>query len=142
MGGGSGLAIGAGAVFGALVTAILAWGAVDLVVIPRVVEHQVELCTEVTEKVAANAVAAEQLRQFRIGERAAEQFFQDSEEAADDAQAERELFELQIEHYAQRVRTRDLETGDDRESVCALDADALELGGVRQATEQNPAGSN
>lgn len=103
---------------------------VDRIEIPRVIEQQSDLCIAATEKAAADAVAAEQLRQFRIGEQSTQRFYEQSQAAAYDAQAQRDLLEMEIEHYAQRVR----EGGS---SVCALDADALDLIGVRQAAEQD-----
>ena len=106
---------------------------VDRIEIPRIIEQQAELCATTTEKVAADAVAAEQLRQFKIAERVTQRFYEQSRAAADDAQAQRDLLELEIEHYAQRVR----EGGSD---VCALDDAALELIGVRKAAEPDRPG--
>ena len=116
-----------GAAFAALVGSGAGWTARGLVVdhieIPRIIEQQVEICTETTTAVAAKATRDEQLRQFQIGERATQTFIEQSASAADDAQAERDLLELEIENYAQRVR----ENG----RLCALDAGDLELLGLR-----------
>lgn len=94
----------------------------DNIEIPRVIEQQAEICEQVTERHAAEAVAAEQLRQFKIGEAAWDRFDQQSRAAADDAQAKLDVLELELERYAQRAR----DTG----RVCALDDAALELIGV------------
>lgn len=121
------LGIVGGALLAALVGSSAGWfarGAVaDRIEIPRVIEQQIAACTATTAAIAAIAVSNEQLRQFKIGERATQVFIEKSQAAADDAQAERDLLELEIEHYAQRVR----ESG----RVCALDADDLDLLGVR-----------
>lgn len=108
---------------------------VDRIEIPRVIEQQAELCAAATESVAAAAIAAEQLRQFKLAERATQRFYEQSRAAADDAQAQRDLLELEIEHYAQRVR----EGGS---NVCALDAAALELIGVREAAKPDRPGGD
>jgi len=96
---------------------------VDNIEIPRVIEQQAEICQQVSERHAAAAIAAEQLRQFKIGEAAWDRFNQQSQAAADDAQAKLDVLELELERYAQRAR----DTG----RVCALDDAALELIGVR-----------
>lgn len=95
---------------------------VDRIEIPRLIEQQAEICQQVTERHAAEAVAAEQLRQFKIGEVAWSRFDQQSRAAADDAQAKLDVLELELERYAQRAR--------DAGRVCALDDAALELIGV------------
>lgn len=105
---------------------------VDHIEIPRVIDQQAEICQQVTERHAAEAVAAEQLRQFKIGEAAWERFNSLSELAADDAQAKLDLLELELEDYAQRAR--------DAGRVCALDDAALDLIGVRKAAEPVGAG--
>lgn len=116
-----------GAVAAALTGSTIGWwarGAVtEHIEIPRIIEQQAELCSAATEKAAAEAIAAEQLRQFRIGERATQQFYEQSKTAAEDAQALRDVLEMEIEAYAQRVR----ENG----GFCVLDDDALDLLGVR-----------
>lgn len=104
---------------------------VDWIEIPRVIEQQAEICEQVTERHAAEAVTAEQLRQFKIGEAAWDRFSNNSQAAADDAQAKMDVLELELERYAQHAR--------DTERVCALDDAALELIGVRETTK--PAGS-
>lgn len=122
-----------GATLVALVGTGAGWTARGLVVehieIPRVIEQQVEICTKTTESVAAKATRDEQLRQFQIGERATQTSIEQSKAAADDAQAERDLLEMEIEHYAQRVREGD--GGTVRKVVCSLDADDLDLLGLR-----------
>lgn len=124
--GGTAYGVAAGAVCGAIVALLLSWATVSWIVVPNVIAHQVELCTAATEKAAADAIAAEQLRQFRAGELATEQFIREGLAAADDAQAKRDLLEMEIKDYAKRM--------DDRGAgVCALDAAALELIGVRPA---------
>lgn len=95
---------------------------VDRIEIPRIIEQQDQACELVTERHAAEAVAAEQLRQFRIGEAAFDRFTTQSQAAADDAQAKHDLLELELERYAQRAR----DTG----RVCALDDADLNLIGV------------
>ena len=116
-----------GAALAALVGSGAGWAArglvVDRIEIPRVIEQQVEICTLTTQAVAAKATRDEQLRQFQIGERVTQTFIEQSTQAADDAQAERDLLELEIENYAQRMR----ESG----RFCALDAGDLELLGLR-----------
>jgi len=120
-----------GAVAGGLTAAGLGWFGRGLVVdnieIPRVIEQQGEICELVTERNSAEAVAAEQLRQFKIGEAAWQRFDRESQAAKDDAQAKLDLMELELERYAQRAQ----ESG----RVCALDDADLELLGVRQAAE-------
>lgn len=105
---------------------------VDHIEIPRVIEQQAEICQQVTERHAAEAVAAEQLRQFKIGEAAWDRFNAQSQAAEDDAQAKLDLLEMELERYAQRAR--------DAGRVCALDDAALELLGVRQAAEPSDPG--
>lgn len=105
---------------------------VDRIEIPRVIEQQAETCRQVTERHAADALAAEQLRQFKIGEAAWSRFDQASQAAADDARAKLDVLELELERYAQRAR----DTG----RVCALDDADLELIGVRQAAEPDSPG--
>lgn len=111
----------------------LARGAIaDHVEIPRIIEQQAEHCAATTERAAAEAVAVEQLRQFRIGERATQQFYEQSKAAAEDAQALRDVLEMEIEAYAKHAR----ENG----SVCALDTDALDLLGVRVDNQPDKSG--
>jgi hypothetical protein len=132
----TGLGLIAAALSASLVAGTAGWIGRGLVVdhieIPRVITQQVELCTAVTEKAAADAISAEQLRQFRGGELATEQFIRQSRAADDDRQAEHDLLELEIENYAQRVR----EGG----RVCALDADDLDLLGLHAEPDGAPTG--
>jgi hypothetical protein len=124
------------AISGAVIAGPACWLARGLVVdhieIPRVIEQQAEICKQVTERHAADAIAAEQLRQFKIGEVAWDRFDRESRAAADDAQAKLDVLELELESYAQRARNAG--------RVCALDDAALELIGVRKTAE--PAGSS
>lgn len=114
-----------GGVFVGATAGWLARGAVaDLFQIPQVISHQEQLCTERVERVAAEAVAAEQLRQFRIAERATQWFYAESKEAADDATALRTVLEMEIQNYEQQL---DITAG----TYCVLDAAALQLLGVQ-----------
>jgi hypothetical protein len=106
---------------------------VDRIEIPRVIKQQAEICEQVTERRAAEAVAAEQLRQFKIGEAASDRFEQESRAAADDAQAKQDMLELELERYAQHAR----DTG----RICALDDADLQLIGVREAAQSTGSGS-
>lgn len=116
------------ALTGALVAGSAGWFGRGLVVdhieIPRIIEEQDRLCEAATEKAAADAVAAEQLRQFRISERVTQRFIDESQAAADDAQALRDALELEIDAYEQRLDAAG-------EGFCALDAAALDLIGVQ-----------
>lgn len=98
---------------------------------PALVHQQQELCTAEVEKAAAEARAAEQLRQFRAAELATEQFIRQSESAADDRQAEMDVLQLEVERYAQLLS--------DRGRVCPLDRDDLTFLGV-QPVEPGPPG--
>lgn len=128
---GTGIALIVAALSAGLVAGSAGWFGRGLVVdhieIPRVIEQQAEICEQVTERHAAQAVATEQLRRFKIGEAAWDRFNQESQAAADDAQAKLDLMELELKRYAQHAR----DTG----RVCALDNAALELIGVRKAAE-------
>lgn len=105
------------------------WFAYDLIAKPGVIREERLRCEGEVRTAAAEAVAAEQLRRFRAGEMATEQFIKDSQAAADDAQATRDLLELEIERYAQRVREGS--GADPDKVVCGLDADDLDLLGVQ-----------
>jgi hypothetical protein len=105
---------------------------VDTVEIPRVIEQQDRLCEAATEKAAADAVAGEQLRQFKISERVTQRFIDESRVAADDAQAQRDVLEMEIEAYEQRLNA----ASDD--GICALDDAALDLIGVRRQQPDRP----
>lgn len=96
----------------------------DHMQIPAVVEQQDRLCEAATEKAAADAVAAEQLRQFRIGERATQSYIEQAQLAADDAQARIDVLEMEIKDYEKHV-----DAGDG--GMCALDAAALDLLGLQ-----------
>lgn len=127
-----------GMMIGAALVALAGTGAgwtarglvVDHIEIPRVIEQQVEICTQTTEAVAAKATRDEQLRQFRIGEGATQTFIEQSKVAADDAQAERDLLEMEIEQYEQREPKGGVDTAD-RKIICGLDAGDLDLLGLR-----------
>lgn len=116
------------ALAGSLVAGSAAWfgrGLVaDHIQIPAIIEQQDRLCEAATEKAASDAVAAEQLRQFKISERVTQRFIDESQAAADDAQALRDALELEIDVYEQRLDAAG-------EGVCALDAAALDLIGVQ-----------
>lgn len=122
----------AGAMAGAAITALLAWVAVEHIAIPRVIAQQEERCQLASESLAAAAVAKEQLRQFHAAERVTQRFIEQSQAAADDAKARQDLLELEIGIYAEAMR--------DGGGVCALDAAALELGGVRPPPGQDRPG--
>ena len=92
--------------------------------IPRVISHQVEICTAKTATVAAQSARDEFLRQVGIGEVATKQFNKQSQLAADDLQAQLDLRELEIADYE-----RQAEAGG---GVCALDSDDLDFLGVRR----------
>lgn len=116
---------------GALVAGLaLGWGARGVVAdhfqVPALVEQLDQQCALVTERASAEAIVAEQLRQFQIAERVTQSFITKSQAAADDAKARQDVLEMEIEHYVQRAHSQ----GGD---VCALDADALELLGLREA---------
>ena len=93
----------AAAASASLVAAPAGWFAYDLFAKPGVIREERVRCEAVTRTAAAEAVAAEQLRQFKAGELATEQFIIESQAAADDAQAQRDLLEMEIKDYAQRV---------------------------------------
>ncbi|CDP50953.1 hypothetical protein [Devosia sp. DBB001] len=91
---------------------------------PSIIREQEALCASRTEAAAAAAMAAEQLRQFRAGERAATEFDLKQQQMADDWAAQRTVLEREIADYEQRL--------DESGRVCALDVDDLRfLGGVR-----------
>ena len=116
----------------ASVAAPAGWFAYDLLAKPGVIREQQVICRGEVEAGAAKATRDEQLRQFRAGEFAAEQFIHRGQEAADDAQAKTDLLELEIEHYAQRVA--------ETRAVCSLDIDDLRLLGVPQPGSTAPGG--
>ena len=105
----------------------------DHIQIPAVIAEQGRLCQAATEKAAADAIAAEQLRQFRIGERATQRFYEESQAAADDARARQDVLEMEIKVYEQRLNMAE-------GGVCAIDADALDLIGVRPDQSDRPGG--
>ena len=126
----------AATVSGALVGGTAGWFArgvvTDRIEIPRIIEQQDRLCEAATEKAAADAVAAEQLRQFQISERVTQRFIDQSLAAEDDAQALRDALEMEIEAYEQRLDAAE-------HGVCALDDAALDLIGV-QPLQDSPGG--
>ena len=134
---GASIGLMAAALSGALVGGGVGWFGRGLVVdhieIPRIIEQQDRLCEAATEKVAADAIAAEQLRQFRIAERVTQQFIDESQAAADDAQAKQDVLELEIADYEQRLDAAD-------GGVCALDDAALDLIGVHRQQPDRPGG--
>lgn len=134
---GTGIGLVAAALAAGLVAGGVGWFGRGLVVdhieIPRIIEQQDRFCETATEKAAADAVAAEQLRQFKISERVTQRFIDESQAAADDAQALRDALELEIDDYEQRL---DAAGG----SVCALDDAALDLIGVHRQQPDRPGG--
>ena len=134
---GASIGLMAAALSGALVGGGVGWFGRGLVVdhieIPRIIEQQDRLCESAIEKVAADAIAAEQLRQFRIAERVTQQFIDESQAAADDAQAKQDVLELEIADYEQRLDAAD-------GGVCALDDAALDLIGVHRQQPDRPGG--
>lgn len=128
-------------ILGAAPGAVAGWMArgivVDHIEIPRVITHQVELCTARVEKAAADAVAAEQLRRFKAGELATEQFIREAQAATDDRAAERDVLEMEIERYVQRMADRD---GGAPDNGCSITVDDLDLLGMHVDTEPQPGG--
>jgi hypothetical protein len=128
-------------ILGAAPAAVGGWLArgvvVDRIEIPRVVTQQVELCTSRTEATAAAARAEEQLRRFRAGELATEQFIRESQSAEDDRQARIDVLEMEIEHYAQRLAGR----GEGERAACGLTADDLDFIGVQRLGAADGSGS-
>lgn len=125
-------ALSIAAALGATVIAAPAgWFAYDLIAKPGVIREERLRCEGEVRTAAAEAVAAEQLRRFRAGEMATEQFIKDSQAAADDAQATHDMLELEIERYVQRINQQG--DGDDASGKieCGLDAYDLDLLGVR-----------
>lgn len=124
----TGIGLIAAAIGAALVAGSGGWFArglvADHVQIPAIIEQQDQLCEAATEKAAAVAVAAEQLRQFRIGERATQTYIEQAQLAADDAAARIDVLEMEIKTYEKHV---DADGG----GVCALDAAALDLLGLQ-----------
>lgn len=141
----SAFGLAAAAISAALVSAPAGWFAYDLIAKPGVIREERVRCDAIVKgveeevrRVTAEALAAEQLRRFRAGELATEQFIKESQAAADDAQAVRDVLELEIEQYVQRIR----EQGDDDDATgkvrCSIDAVDLDLLGVQRP---EPAGA-
>lgn len=108
---GSGLALGAARL----------WN--DWIDNPGIVREQQAVCLSKVEAAAAKATRDEQLRQFRAGEVATEQFIIESQIAADDQQARESLLEMEIEAYEQRLAKSGKQ--------CSLDSDDLDFLGLQ-----------
>jgi hypothetical protein len=89
---------------------------------PAIIRTQQALCTAEVQAAAAKARADEQLRLFRAGELATEQFIQQATMAADDRQAALDLLQLESERYAAALS--------ETRRICALDLVDLEYLGV------------
>jgi hypothetical protein len=90
---------------------------------PGIVREQQAVCLSKVEAAAAKATRDEQLRQFRAGEVATEQFIQEAQAAADDQQAVRDMLEMEIERYEQVLA----KSG----KRCTLDGDDLDFLGLQ-----------
>lgn len=90
---------------------------------PSIVREQRAICVAEVEAAAAKATRDEQLRQFRAGEAATEQFIQESQLAAEDAAARENLLEMEIKAYEQRLAKSGRQ--------CALDSDDLDFLGLQ-----------
>lgn len=90
---------------------------------PGIVREQQAVCLSKVEAAAAKATRDEQLRQFRAGEVATEQFIIESQSAADDQQARETLLEMEIEAYEQRMAKSGKQ--------CSLDSDDLDFLGLQ-----------
>lgn len=97
---------------------------------PGIVREQRAICLSQVEAAAAKATRDEQLRQFRAGEAATEQFIIESQEAADDQQAVRDMLETEIERYEQALA----KSG---KTQCAISSDDLGVLGLH--VEPSPA---
>jgi hypothetical protein len=91
---------------------------------PGIVREQRAICLSQVEAAAAKATRDEQLRQFRAGEAATEQFILESQEAADDQQAVRDMLEMEIERYEQALE----KSG---KHQCRIDADDFGVLGLQ-----------
>lgn len=91
---------------------------------PAIVREQQVVCLSKVEAAAAKATRDEQLRQFRAGEAATEQFIQEAQAAADDQQAVRDMLETEIERYEQALA----KSGKHR---CTVDSDDLDFLGLQ-----------
>lgn len=131
----TGIGLLAAALSATIVAAPAGWFAYDLIAKPGVIREERVRCEAEVRTAAAEAVAAEQARRFRAGELATEQFIQQSQAAADDARAVRDVLELEIERYVQRANQRS-EDGEPDKVVCGLDADDLDLLGVHGEPDQ------
>lgn len=116
------------AIVAALAGSGLAFGAAklwnDWIDNPGIVREQQAVCLSKVEAAAAKATRDEQLRQFRAGEAATEQFIIESQVAADDQQARETLLEMEIKAYEQRLA----KSG---KAQCSIDADDYLLLGLQ-----------
>lgn len=90
---------------------------------PGIVREQQAICLSKVEAAAAKATRDEQLRQFRAGEAATEQFILESQAAADDRAAREALFETEEKAYEERLA----KSGKHR---CTVDSDDLDFLGL------------
>jgi len=93
----------AAAVAGSSLTATAWWAYDTYVDDPRVAELERERLTREFEAAAAAAMAAEQLRQFKIGERAYQQFYLEQREDDAWSAAARNLFGMELADYERRL---------------------------------------
>lgn len=98
---------------------------------PSIIRTERAVCTAEVAAAAAKATRDEQLRQFRMGEAATNEFIKETQAAADDAVAQRDLQEMEIEQYEKRIATTDRQ--------CGLDSDDLRLLGLH---DDSAAGRN
>jgi hypothetical protein len=99
---------------------------------PAIIREQQAIAALEVTAAAAKATRDEQLRQFHIGEAAAERHLQAQLQADADRQAERQTIEMEIRTYEQRMA----EIG----RACALDADDLDFLGLRYEPVSNAPG--
>lgn len=91
---------------------------------PGIVREQRAVCLSQVEAAAAKATRDEQLRQFRAGEAATEQFILESQIAADDQEARETLLEMEIKDYEDRLA----KSG---KTQCRIDADDFGVLGLQ-----------
>jgi hypothetical protein len=91
---------------------------------PAVIREQQAICVARVDAAAAKATRDEQLRQFRAGEAATEQFIREAQAAADDQEAVRTMLELEIDRYEQALE----KSG---KQQCSIDLDDYRLLGLQ-----------
>jgi hypothetical protein len=116
------------AVLAGLIGSGLSFGAAklwnDWIDNPGIVREQQAICLSQVEAAAAKATRDEQLRQFRAGEAATEQFLREAQAAADDQEAVRNMLELEIDRYEQALA----KSG---KQQCSIDLDDYRLLGLQ-----------